>query len=80
TKSLESNVGLELTFKNHGFDTYCSNNARTALRKLQSLNVDIIVVELELPDMNGLDFCRELRVNGNWTPIIIISSKSDELE
>nr|WP_246593576.1 response regulator transcription factor [Evansella tamaricis] len=72
---------MEQAFKNSGFNTYTLESAETAIKKLNIVSPDIIVSELDLPLMSGLDFCRELRHNHNdWTPIILLSSERDELE
>ena len=42
--------------------------------------VDLIMLDLILPDMNGEDICRELRAGGITTPILILSSKKEEMD
>ena len=45
-----------------------------------SLKVDLIIVNLMLSEVNGLDLCRLVRRQGNMTPILIISAKDQEYE
>ena len=40
--------------------------------------IDLIILDLMLPEVNGLDICRLLRYQGNMTPILIISAKDQE--
>jgi two-component system chemotaxis response regulator CheB len=49
-------------------------NGKVALEKLSSLNPDIITLDIEMPEMNGLDVVREIRQRGNQVPIIMCSS------
>jgi two-component system KDP operon response regulator KdpE len=49
-----------------------------ALDFLKRNPVDLIVLDLGLPGMDGLDVVRRLRAGGNVTPIIILSSRDDE--
>ncbi len=45
-----------------------------------SLPVDIVVLDLGLPDMDGLDVCRALRQNNPQLPIIIVSARGSEID
>jgi DNA-binding response OmpR family regulator len=41
---------------------------------------DAIVLDLRLPGMNGLDICRELRTQGTYMPILMLTARSGELD
>ena len=41
--------------------------------------IDVLVLDLGLPDMDGLEVIRSLREQGSAVPIIVLSSRSDEL-
>jgi DNA-binding response OmpR family regulator len=41
---------------------------------------DLMVLDLMLPDMDGLDVCRELRTQRNYTPILILTARSAEVD
>ena len=41
---------------------------------------DLLVLDLMLPDMDGLDVCRELHANRNFTPILILTARSGEVD
>lgn len=49
-------------------------------RVLDSGNVDLIVLDLMLPDESGLSLCAELRAKRPTVPIIILSAKGDEID
>lgn len=46
----------------------------------QRENIDLILLDLKLPDKNGEDICRELRAEGVNTPILMLTSKAGELD
>jgi len=46
----------------------------------QKGNVDLIILHLGLPDINGEDVCRDLRASGISTPIMMLTSKSQEMD
>ena len=42
--------------------------------------MDLIVLDLMLPGLGGLDICRELRRINNTTPILVISARDSEID
>ena len=53
-----------------------ASNGRLGLQKLEQLSVDLITLDYEMPEMNGLEFLREMRRQGFKTKVIMFSSKS----
>ncbi|GHV22282.1 chemotaxis response regulator protein-glutamate methylesterase [Spirochaetia bacterium] len=53
-------------------------NGKIALEKIQTRNPDIIVLDLEMPEMNGIEFLRERRKRGITIPVIILSSIAEK--
>jgi len=43
---------------------------------MESATPDLIMLDIQLPDGNGLDFCRELRKRGNKTPIMFLCGRT----
>ena len=52
----------------------------TALELARQEDWDLIILDLRLPGKNGLDICRELREHGDYTPILMLTAKSSELD
>ena len=75
---------VTIALQEEGYEVQTSNNGRTALNLIQSstseFNPDLIVLDLMLPEVNGLDICRLLRYQGNITPILVISAKGSETD
>lgn len=59
------------------FSVYKATNGSMALSKFESINPDLVVLDLMLPDTDGLTVCRKIRESSNIT-IIMLTAKSDE--
>jgi two-component system KDP operon response regulator KdpE len=55
-----------------------AQDGRTALAALRRGAADVVVLDLGLPDMDGLDVIRQTRASGSALPIIVLSSRADE--
>ena len=67
---IENADGLELAGK--------ALNGNFALKKLDSISPDVIVLDLEMPQMNGIEFLRERRRRGIKIPVVILSSIAEK--
>jgi two-component system phosphate regulon response regulator PhoB len=73
---------LEYNFKREGFDVTLSHDGSEGLRKAQTLLPDVVILDLMLPGMSGLDICRELR-SGERTrllPILMLTARAEETD
>ena len=50
------------------------------LGEAQSKSYDLIILDLMLPGIDGLEICKRLRAKSNYTPILMLTSKSSELD
>ena len=75
-----------MALEEEGYEVHTASNGRAALSSLQNpdskakLAPDLIILDLMLPEVNGLDICRLLRYEGNITPILVISAKGSETD
>lgn len=52
----------------------------TALRHYQHKQPDLVILDLMLPGMNGLDLCRQMRKSPDYVPILMLTARSTELD
>ncbi|SDE61953.1 two-component system, OmpR family, alkaline phosphatase synthesis response regulator PhoP [Bhargavaea beijingensis] len=71
---------LEYNLKQAGYEVITAADGEEGLQKAESEIPDLIVLDLMLPKLDGMDVCRTLRQKGVNTPIIMLTAKSDELE
>jgi DNA-binding response OmpR family regulator len=57
-----------------------ARDGNTGLRKSSTGSWDLIILDLRLPGIDGLDICRNLRQRSEYVPILILTSKSSELD
>jgi two-component system, OmpR family, phosphate regulon response regulator OmpR len=71
---------LETFLKRDGFDVLVAGNARQMEKRLAEHHVDLMVLDLMLPDRSGLDICRDLRGAGNRLPVLMLTAKGDDID
>lgn len=78
---------LVLSLEAEGYALATATDGRTALTLLQNAETtlgefpfDLVILDLMLPQINGLDICRLLRHQGNPVPILILSAKGSETD
>jgi DNA-binding response OmpR family regulator len=65
---------LRLTLTSEGFEVITASNGLEGLEKVDREPPDVILLDLEMPVMDGRTFFRELRKQGNNTPVLILSA------
>jgi len=73
-------MALEDDFKFEGFQVDSVENGIEGLEKAMDLNLDIIILDLMLPGLDGLEICKELRRRDIGTPIIMLTAKSQQFD
>ena len=75
---VEDSVALATTFsahmENQGLATQICHTAADALEALQQNDFSLILLDLQLPDRDGLDLLREIRATGDTTKVIVVTS------
>ena len=61
-----------------GYKTLVAYDGKTALKMLKANPVSLLIVDLELPDMTGLDILKEVNQNGQSIPAIMITAHGSE--
>ena len=64
---------LSRALRVEGFDVDVAGNAEIAFEKVAKKSYELIMLDVQLPTMNGLDILRKLRSSGDETPVIMMS-------
>lgn len=70
---------ITTTLQTHGYPFLSAPNGNSALAEASSHNPDIILLDLGLPDIDGIDVIRKVRTFA-MTPIIVISARSEDTD
>ena len=77
-------LGVHITdaLEVHGYEVMTAVNGPSALKIALDLSPDLIILDLMLPEMDGLEVCRQLRRARDtaMTPIIVIADRGDEID
>lgn len=55
-------------------------DGKNGLNKEASDNYDLIILDVMLPELDGIEVCRRLRAKENYTPILMLTAKSEEID
>ncbi len=72
-------MGLEMNLSAEGYQVELATNGEDALR-IARAGVDLLVLDVMLPKLNGFEVVRSLRSEGNAVPIILLSARGAEMD
>ncbi|UNK19618.1 response regulator transcription factor [Paenibacillus sp. N3/727] len=70
---------MDIYVKNEGYTLLSASNGLEALDILKTHKVDLIILDVMMPQMDGIQACMKIREENN-TPIIMLSAKSQEID
>lgn len=73
-------VALRDGFSYEGYAVQVARDGATGLQLARERGHDLVILDVMLPRMSGLDVCRQLRSAGNDTPIIMLTARGQEID
>lgn len=70
---------LSYSLQREGFEVRSAGDGTQALQAVNEHQPDLVVLDLMLPDMSGLEVCRRLRSNSS-TPVIMLTARGEEID
>ena len=71
---------LARALQREGYDVTVRADGESALAEALSGDVALVVLDLGLPDMDGLDVCRRLRTGRSSVPVLVLTARTDEID
>jgi len=68
---------LRTSLSSHGYDIRVANDGETALEIMKDWTPDLIITDLSMPNMDGLELCRRLRPSSR-VPVVVLSVRGEE--
>jgi DNA-binding response OmpR family regulator len=75
---LRDNVGLIL--ENEGFHPALAEDGKAGIKQALAINPDLVLVDLRMPGLSGMEVCKQIRAAGMKTPLIVLSAIGDEID
>lgn len=71
-------LGIEFTLKDEGYEVFTVSTIEEGRNVFENHKVDVIILDVNLPDGNGYDLCREIRTK-SAVPIMFLTALDDEV-
>jgi two-component system chemotaxis response regulator CheY len=71
---------LSLALKNAGFDIIEAENGNDALKKLDDFDIEMVITDVIMPEMDGIELIRHIRANPKYRfiPIIMMTAETEK--
>lgn len=70
---------LQFNLKKEGYQVFCANDGDEALKKAEEIQPDLMLLDIMLPNRDGMEVCREIRKKYDF-PIIMLTAKDSEID
>jgi len=71
---------VQTALEREGFETELVRRGDTVLDRVETVNPDLILLDLMLPGMDGLQVCQALRRRSQYIPVIMLTAKDDDVD
>ncbi|MDR7277084.1 response regulator transcription factor [Catenuloplanes atrovinosus] len=71
---------VRLYLSRDGFGVHVERDGPAGLAAARRLRPVACVLDIALPGMDGTDICRRLRADGDWTPVVFLTARNDEVD
>jgi len=76
--ALRDTIGLML--ETEGFRPALAEDGKAGIKQAMTLKPDLVLVDLRMPGLSGIEVCKQMRAAGMKTPLIVLSAIGDELD
>ena len=73
-------MGLVDTLESEGYQVLEAKNGLEALKLFKSHNIDLLLLDIMMPEKSGFDVLRKIRLKNNQVPVIMLTAKGEEID
>ena len=73
----EIRTALERILKYEGYTPHLANDGAAALEAIQTVQPDLVILDVMMPFVDGLDVCRRMRSRGDRTPVLMLTAREE---
>lgn len=73
-------IVLEDDFREEGYRVESASNGTEGFEKALNKGIDLIILDIMLPGMDGFEICKKIRSKGIFTPVIMLTAKGQEID
>ena len=67
--------GIKLNLELEGYEVEEASNGNEALKKFENQRLNLVIIDVMIPEINGFEFCEKIRLTDNETPILFLTAK-----
>ena len=71
---------LAMAFEDDGYDVDTASDGREGLDARRTLKPDLVISDVNMPRLDGFALCRELRTANDFVPLILLTSRDNEID
>ena len=71
--------GIKFNLENEGYDVETAYNGEEALEIIRNVHLDLVILDLMMPKLDGLETCRRIR-EFSTVPVIMLTAKSEDTD
>ncbi len=73
-------MGLELNLRAEGYQVLLAHDGEEGLEKAREKDIDLVILDVMLPGLNGFEVLRTLRHSGHTVPVLMLSARGAEID
>ena len=71
---------LKINLSDQGYAIHTALNGQQGLDQYRQVNPDLVILDVMMPKIDGIEVCKEIRENDKVTPILMLTAKSEEID
>jgi DNA-binding response OmpR family regulator len=71
---------IRINLANRGYGVHVERDGAAAYEAVRTMRPAALVLDIGLPGMDGVELCRRLRADQDWTPVLFVTARDDEVD